>query len=400
VTSTDSIPFIFDSDVVTTTPNEVSVTIRQKTATELGLNRSEGTILDAVLDSADSDAGIAGTFPCVDNSGDLRAALQQMLPEHSGGAFETATKGSRLTNKIFLDPNPPIVAKNDLGFWLQQVAWGSSKSIGATSSYDVTGWGASAGVEKPLGATGSFGLSLGYLAVVMSTTSTTTSSSATSTRAASTGEVLGPLKAFARGTVSTLNFDGKRFFNGVVDGDEVTREAKGDWKGTMYSATAGVAYDAQFGSFSIRPTATIEHYSLKEKGYTETGGGDAFDLIVDSRKSDETAATGTLNFGYAIKQSRDNDDGWMRVELEGGRRQILSGKLGDTTAHFVDGTAFTLVAEERTSGWLGGLRLIRRRRRLRSQRRSQCRGAAGRRLDRRSSRASVHFLDFAGCARS
>jgi hypothetical protein len=48
----------------------------------------------------------------------------------------------------------------------------------------------------------------------------------------------------------------------------------------------------------------------------------------------------------------------MRVELEGGRRQILSGKLGDTTAHFADGTPFTLVAEERTSGWLGGLRLI------------------------------------------
>ena len=37
-----------------------------------------------------------------------------MLPEHSGGAFETATKGSRLTNKIFLDPNSPVVEKNDL----------------------------------------------------------------------------------------------------------------------------------------------------------------------------------------------------------------------------------------------------------------------------------------------
>jgi hypothetical protein len=87
------------------------------------------------------------------------------------------------------------------------------------------------------------------------------------------------------------------------------------------------------------------------------GGGDAFDLTVDSRKSDETAATGTINLGYAFMQPRDGDDGWMRVELEGGRRQILSGKLGDTTAR-CDGTPFTLVAEERTSGWLGGLRLV------------------------------------------
>lgn len=359
VTSTDSIPFIFDSDVVTATPNEVSVTIRQKTATELGLNRSEGTILDAVLESADSDAGIADTFLAVDNSEDLRANLQQMLPEHSGGAFETATKGSRLTNKIFLDPQSPVIEKNDLGYWLQQVAWGSSKSIGETSSYNITGWGASAGVEKPLGKAGNVGLSLGYLA-------------GRDEHDINNNELIsdqyeggiywrgawGPLRAYARGTVSKVKFDGKRFFNSLVDGDTITREANGNWNGTEYSASAGVAYDFQFGAFSVRPTASIEHYSLKEKGYSETGGGDAFNLTVDSRKSDETAATGTLNFGYAIISPDKDDAGWMRVELEGGRRQILSGSIGDTTARFTDGTPFTLVAEERDSSWLGGLRLV------------------------------------------
>lgn len=359
VTSTDSIPFIFDSDVVTSTPNEVSVTIRQKSATELGLNRSEGTILDAVLESADSDAGIANAFLTVDNSEDLKANLQQMLPEHAGGAFETATKGSRLTNKIFLDPSSPINQKGDLGFWLQQVAWGSSKSIGDTSSYNITGWGASGGVEKPLGNFGSLGLSLGYLA-------------GRDEHDINNNELIsnqyeggiywrgawGPLRAFARGTVSKLNFDGKRFFDSVVDGDTTTRQADGEWKGTEYSAAAGVTYDLRFGAFSVRPTAMIEHYSLKEKGYSETGGGDAFNLTVDSRKSDETAATGTLNFGYEVIHPSKDDAGWMRVELEAGRRQILSGKIGDTTAHFTNGTPFTLVAEERDSSWLGGLRLI------------------------------------------
>jgi hypothetical protein len=359
VTATGSIPFLFDSDVVTTTPNEVSVTIRQKTASELGLNASEGAIVDAVIDSADSDAGVAGFFLGLEDSQGVRDALQQMLPEHAGGAFETATKGPRLTNRIFLDPKAPVIQKNDLGFWLQQVAWGSSKSIGATSSYDVTGWGASAGVEKEVGALGSFGISLAYL-------------SGRDEKKTSRNELIsneyqggvywrgawGPLRAFAHGTVSTLNFDGKRFFSGVVDGDEVTREAKGEWKGTMYSATAGVAYDVQFGSFFLRPTAMIEHYSLKEKGYSETGGGDAFNLTIDSRKSDETAATGTLNLGYELMHSTEDDAGWMRVELEGGRRQILSGKIGNTTARFADGTPFTLVAEERNSSWLGGLRLV------------------------------------------
>ncbi|GAA4749421.1 autotransporter outer membrane beta-barrel domain-containing protein [Sphingomonas daechungensis] len=358
VTSVNSIPFLFDSSLVTTTPNEVSVTIRQKTASELGLNASEGSVLNAVLGAADSDQGVAGVFLGASNSTELRTSLQQMLPDHSGGAFETATKGSRLTNKIFTDPEAPVIQRGALGFWLQQVAWGSSKSIGATSSYDVSGWGASGGVETSLGSFGNVGGSLAYLA-------------GRDKRDVANDELVssqyeggvywrgtwGPIRAYARGTLGRLDFDGTRFFSGVVNGQTVTREAQGEWKGTLYSVAAGVSYDARFGNFSIRPTATIEHFSLSEKGYTETGGGTAFDLIVDSRKSDETAASGTVALGYEIVRAREAGDGFLRVELEGGHRQILSGKLGATTAHFANGTPFTLTPEDRTSGWLAGFRL-------------------------------------------
>ena len=55
--------------------------------------------------------------------------------------------------------------------------------------------------------------------------------------------------------------------------------------------------------------------------------------------------------------SRDGE-AFARVELEGGRREILGGKLGVTTARFGDGTPFTLTPEERTSGFLGSLRMI------------------------------------------
>jgi hypothetical protein len=65
-----------------------------------------------------------------------------------------------------------------------------------------------------------------------------------------------------------------------------------------------------------------------------------------------------LALGYDFMRSDDQDSGWMRVELEGGRRQILSGSVGDTVASFGSGTPFTLTAEDRTSGWRGGLRLL------------------------------------------
>ena len=48
----------------------------------------------------------------------------------------------------------------------------------------------------------------------------------------------------------------------------------------------------------------------------------------------------------------------FRVEIEGGRREILSGRFGSTTASFAGGDPFTLDPEQRTSGWRGGLRML------------------------------------------
>ena len=120
----------------------------------------------------------------------------------------------------------------------------------------------------------------------------------------------------------------------------------------------GASYDARFGGLSVRPTVSLEHFSLKEKGYTETGGGDAFNLTVGSRRSSETAAVATLALGYDLFGSAADSESFARIELEGGRRQILSGKLGKTTARFGNGTPFTLTPEQRGSGFLGALRMI------------------------------------------
>ena len=359
VASTESIPFIFDSSLVTTTPNEVSVTIRQKTAEELGINASEDSVLDAVLNAADADDLIAGVFLGVDDSESLQDALQQMLPDHAGGAFETATRGTRLTNRIMTDPKAPLVRRGTLGFWMQQVAWGGSKAIGATSSYDLSGWGATGGVETTLGSLGSVGLSLGYLAgkdgkgIGDNELVSSQYEGGLYWRGA-----LGPIRAFARTTYGTLDFEGSRFFTAEVDGSTLSRQADGEWKGRMYSASAGLTYDARVGPLWVRPTASIEYLSVKEKGYTESGGGEAFDLTVDSRKSSEAAVNATVALGYDIIRADDIDDTFVRVELEAGRRQILNTEIGETTARFGDGAPFTLESEERKSSWIGAGRVI------------------------------------------
>ena len=161
------------------------------------------------------------------------------------------------------------------------------------------------------------------------------------------------------------------------------REAEGDWKGRLYSASAGVSYDVKMGRFSVRPSLSIEHYKLTEKGYEETGGGDAFNLTVEKRTSDETAANALVALGYNLIDGGE-DGSWMRVELEGGYRNILSGSLGKTRAHFEGGETFTLTPEDRESGWLAGLRLMGGDRGVVAGRRGQCRGSAWQGRDRRA----------------
>jgi hypothetical protein len=349
--SIESLPFLFASSLNTATAGEVSLIVRQKTAAELGINQSEASILGAVIASADSDAPVADIFLGAQDSDSLRSALQEMLPEHAGGAFEMVTRGSRLAAGILGDPKPLLQDDGNWGLWANQVFWGTSKSIGSTSSYDLTGWGVAAGLERSLGGAGAVGLSLSYLTGKDAKGDDSLMSSQYEGGLYWRGGN-GPLRGFARATFGHVDFDGTRNFTS----GSVTRTTDGEWSGTVYSLVAGASYDARFGRFAIRPSAQVEHFNLSEKGYQEEGGGSAFDLTVRSRKSDETAVVGMVALGYDLL-SLDRNEPWMRIELEGGRREILSGSLGATTASFAGGQPFTLTPEERTSGFRAGLRL-------------------------------------------
>ncbi|QNM82343.1 autotransporter domain-containing protein [Sphingomonas sabuli] len=351
------LPFLFNSSLTSSEANgTVTLDIDRKSAAELGLNASEATAIDAILAAADNDQPIASVFLGVEDSEKLKANLQQLLPEHAGGTFETATRGIRLATRFLADPNLQLADMGRFSVWLQQVGWARTKSIGSTSGYKLSGWGVSGGAELAVGKLGSAGLSLAYHAGRDNRGENDLGSNEFEAGAYWRGGT-GPLRGYVRGGVGRVSFDQTRRFVATVDGDVITREADGDWKGTVYSAGAGVTYDARFGRMSARPLLALDHYKLTEKGFAESGGGEAFDLIVDGRSSHETSATATLSLGYELL-SLDHRETWMRIELEAGRREIISGELGPTTVRFADGTPFTLVAEKRTSGWLAGLRAI------------------------------------------
>lgn len=349
-----SLPYLFKGALDAETAGEVAVVIERRGAAEMGFNGSETRAYDAIFAALDNDGDVASAFLALTNASGVRSTLRQMLPDHAGGAFDTVTQGSRATARFLADPHAPLADMGGWGFWLQQVAWGSSKNLGDTAAYDIAGWGTSAGAEIPVGGAGRFGLSLAYLNGEDADGETDNEVRAQQYELAAywRGQ-WGGFRAFARGSAAIVDFRGTRTFTG----EDVTRTATGEWSGRLYSAAAGISYEHGFGRLSLRPLASIDYYRLIENDYVETGGGDAFNLIVNGRTSDEFALNATLTAGYDFGR-REAGAGWLRTELEAGRRQILGGALGTTTARFAGGDPFTLVPEDRTDGWVGRLRVI------------------------------------------
>ena len=92
---------------------------------------------------------------------------------------------------------------------------------------------------------------------------------------------------------------------------------------------------------------SADFLELNEGSHTDTGGGNAFDLIVASRNSNRLSGQALMVVGREWGQGA-----WLRTELRGGYREILAGQIGDTTANFTGGSSFTLSPENDKGGWL------------------------------------------------
>jgi hypothetical protein len=352
------LPYLYKATVTNKGTTEIDVAVARKSATELGLNRSEAAAYDAVYAAISADKPIGDSFLGITDGATFNHSLRSLLPDHAGGAFDTVSTASRATARMLADPDAPIADEGGWAFWIQQVGWGRTKAIGDTSGYHINGWGASGGAEIKAGALGRFGLSVAYLAGNDNDVGTTNQVNTNDFEVAAYWRAdWGGLHAFARGAWGTVDFKSHRRFDGMDGTDKVLRNAEGKWNGKVYSGTTGLSYKLELGNFSLRPQASVDYYHLHEGHYAEDGGGVGVDLIVDGRTSDEFAANGAVALGYNFFDDTADEGGFFRGEIEGGRRQLIGGSLGNTTAHFTGGQSFTLTPEDRTSGWTGAVRL-------------------------------------------
>ncbi|GAA4778108.1 autotransporter outer membrane beta-barrel domain-containing protein [Stakelama sediminis] len=349
------LPYLFKSSVsADADAGTVTLSILRKSATELGMNKAESAAYDAIFNVLDKDQNIAGTFLSITDGETFLHDYRQFLPEQAGGLFESVTLAARAGARFLTDRVPANEEAGHWNIWGQSIGWGTSKGLGDTATYSVGGWGASAGAEHKVGGLGYIGGMLSFALGLDHDNSSNDEVSIGQYEAAIHWRArFGGLGLAARGGIARLDFDGTRRF----DTDSYSRVADSKWHGMLYSLIGSMSYDLQLTKrIGIRPTGGIQYFRMHEEAHSDSGGGDAYDLSVDARTSDELAASGTMTLRYDLG-SLNPQETWLRLEVEGGRREIVGGAIADTTAAFTTGDSFTIPGGTRDSGWLGRIRL-------------------------------------------
>ncbi|KQM13376.1 autotransporter outer membrane beta-barrel domain-containing protein [Novosphingobium sp. Leaf2] len=356
-TATDLVPYMFKAELdKQAAANTIVVDVSRRTVKELGLNRSGAAAYDAVFQVLGKDKKIADVFLGITNGDQFRGAVGQLLPDHAGGAFEGISLGARALARQMQDPQGPIARSGRFTTTLNMAVWGSDRKTGESAAYKLNGYAWSATGEYETKA-GRFGGTFAYLWNNHKNGDITNVDSNAFEIAAHWRAKFGPLSAFARGSFGKADFKGARTFAGVIGTETVTRTMDAKWNGTFTTAAGGLGYEGGSQFFFFRPGVTMDYVRLKEDGYTETGG-QALDLTVNARTSDELAVNPSLTVGVDFLGMRAQDQNWFRVETEGGWREIVKGGLGATTAHFTGGQDFTVTGDDASSGWFARLRAI------------------------------------------
>lgn len=358
----DDLPFIYNGEVSTDDSN-VYLTVERKTSDELGLTSSSASAWDAIYTAGGNDDAIADSLLQIEDSATLNEQTSTLLPDHAGGIFEAVTQGVRLASQHIADDSSTFTISN-VGGWLEPIYWGAKKDTSGTASYDISGWGLSLGLERKT--------SLGYFGVSYAWLSSSVDDNGGSQSLDIGQHTLGlfwrknsgPLLTWARIGASSVSVDSARTYSGTIDDVDFAYGATAKWDGWLLSGVAGASYRYQVSRrFSLKPRVELEQFWLKENGYTETADTDAIALTVADRTSKSTTVTPMLAAAYSLGEVSPD---WrpLTFQLEAGRREVVAGTLGKTTAYFSGGDTydagdqFTITPDDIQSAWIGELSLF------------------------------------------
>lgn len=349
---TDNSPYLYVVEAgVNQAANTVYVDARRRTAAEANLIPVEASAYDAVYAALGSNETVRNLFLSQTTRDGFIDAYEQMLPDHSGGPLMSLSAGVDAVTRALTGRNA-VAAPGETSAWVQEINFYADKDKTDSYGFRSEGFGVAGGVEKGTGL-GAVGISAAFT----SSDIKDPESEAEEVLSANLLELGLYWRAqgqywttWARAAGGYASFSADRSL--VASG--VYLNNKSDWHGWTAAVAGGASYERNFGRLNIRPELYGEYFRLSEGARSESGGGDGFDLDIDSRDSHIFSAVAAMNIGYGFGRN-----GWIRPELRVGYRQNISVDAGETIARFASGGPDFILSPDAIEGGgpILGLRL-------------------------------------------
>ena len=326
-------------------PAEITVTAGLKTRSQLGFTNAEAAALPAILADAPTVPGLQSALLSQTTQAGLKSVYDQLLPSQGQGLFDALDKAAQSVSELTSTTPDAGTRVAGSSLWLQEVNERVHRTgIETQGSYSKV-LGVIGGYERMGPAGGAVGLTLAYYNAEESedaqqiggdTVASMVEAGAYYRRA------VGGLTFAVRGAGGYAWFSSERRL--VATG--VTEQANSNWGGYFMDGHVSLSYEQRLGRFYARPEVSADYLRLHESAHDETGGDPGFDLNIADRTSSRLSGEAELAVGTQWGKSQ-----WLRTEFRGGYREVFSGDVGDTTANFTGGSAFTLSPDADTGGW-------------------------------------------------
>ena len=327
---------------------ELIADVRRRTAGEAGLNAAEASAYDAVFEAFDRDEAVRDALLDKTDAAGFRSLYDQFLPDYAGGLFRVMASANEATGRAIDEPEA-LLPREGMRVWVQEIGVIHRQELDGADGFEAGGVGFATGGEVTDTPLGALGLQASFLNVTVDENGAAAAEKLTGSALSAGGywrRQMGGLHASAGLTGGYAWLQGDR---AVVDTDAgLTREASAEWNALTAAAHLGLSYTAQAGRFYAKPLVQADYFYLKEDGRTETGGGEAIDLEIDERTSQQLAAFAGVAFGLRFG---DPETMVWRPEVTVGYRALTGDGPDATTARFVSGgPSFTLASPELDDG--------------------------------------------------
>ena len=372
-TSVDSnIPFLFNTNgglqrITAGTNDQIVLSLTPKSSSQLGLSGYATQMFPYVNAALENDDALgAGMINGVHTNADAQAAYSQFAPDASGGTRAIAIS---LTDHA----TGPVAARQralrlyatqpgDLTLWGQEFAQQvSDKGSDGIPGFKDSGFGFAVGADGGSAADGWYGGAFTFYTGNVDQRAPQTSRNNTQWYMLS-GYSTWRGKGLFLDTQITAGFGDLSAHRFIVVGNAanntlVARQANSKRSAALGAAGLTTGANFVFGSTTLTPNIALDGLTMREEGYTETGGGgltgDGFDLKVNSVLMSSLRGFVGLN----LRQDVNFGGFYLQPELRAGYRYDFLADRVNLTASFVGAPGagpFTVIGPQLSKGGLLG----------------------------------------------